>query len=273
MSPSSRNAPSPGSADAPDFRSDVTPEQGTRPLRGGTGACRSELNSANLISTPRAKEGGPSLPLNASRPHIPKQSTSLLAAAAVAATRARPPPRRLRTPASPGRGAEPAANGVAAAQYRGAAQRTQSPPPRTGGAQGPGVGCARRPPPARAARHTTPAPQSPQSAPPLPAPPHSGTLTRPPPQPTPPRAQPLPCAPLLSPGAGSSPAYPSPEPLSSPTPLTAAQRPAASAGEGGRRPGARKRPDRRDPGRTPYLGGRRGGDRRSGSASERGGRQ
>lgn len=66
------------------------------------------------------------------------------------------------------------------------------------------------------------------------------------------------------------PPRPPPQNPQPPHPLTAAQRPAAG---GGRRPGARKRPDRGDPGRTPYLGGRRGGDGRSGSASERGGRQ
>ena len=38
------------------------------PLRGGAGACRSGLNSANLVSTPRAEAGSPSLPLYASRP-------------------------------------------------------------------------------------------------------------------------------------------------------------------------------------------------------------
>lgn len=46
----------------------------------------------------------------------------------MAATRARPPPRRLRTPSSPGRCAQLAANRVAAAQYRGAANTITAPP-------------------------------------------------------------------------------------------------------------------------------------------------
>lgn len=60
-----------------------------------------------------------------SHPQI--HSTSLLAAAAVAATRARPPLGRLRTSSSPGHGAQLAANGVAAAQYRGAAHTITAP--------------------------------------------------------------------------------------------------------------------------------------------------
>lgn len=117
-----------------------------------------------------------------------------------------------------------------------AARRTQSPPPRTGGAHGPGVGCARQPPGLGARRppRQTRGPRSAGFTAPTPLGP---THPPPPPEPTPPRAQPLPRAPLLSRGAGSSPASPSPEPPQSPAPLTAAQRPAAAAGEGGRRPG------------------------------------
>lgn len=78
-----------------------------------------------------------------------------------------------------------------------AARRTQSPPPRTRVAHGPGVGCTRRPP-ARGVRHTSRAPRGPQSAGftaptslgrtrPPPAPAHSAqgaaASARPPPQP------------------------------------------------------------------------------------------
>lgn len=48
-------------------------------------------------------------------------------------------------------------------QHNTAARRTQSPPPRTGGAHGPGVGCARRPP-VLGAGHTSRAARGPQSA-------------------------------------------------------------------------------------------------------------
>lgn len=169
------------------------------------------------------------LPLNASRPHISKQSIPFCTASA-AATRARPPPRRLRTPASPGRGAEPAANRAAAAQYRGAAHTITAPQDRRHGA---GVGCARQPP------HSGPGapleePRGPrvQASPP---PPRSVPLTRPPPRPSP-----------LRPGRSRLPARPPPQPRreaprASPLPgtpqvsrpLTAAQRPAAATGGSG----------------------------------------
>lgn len=139
-------------------------------------------------------------------------------------------------------------------------------------ARTPGMGCAPRPRALRA-RHTSRAPRGPHSAAFI-APPHSGAHS-PAPRPSPllPGRSRSPAPPSSAPAKEAPPAPPSPEPPPAPAPLTAAQRPAAAAGEGGRRPGPRKRPDRRDPGRTPYLGGRRGGDGRSGSASERGGRR
>lgn len=226
-------------------------------LGGGTGACRSGLNSANLVSTPRAEAGSPSLPLNASRPHIPKHSPLPFSR--------RPPWRQPETgprPAArerlPPRDAVPSPLQTVWPPHNTAARRTQSPPPRTGGAHGPGVGCARRPPTLRA-RHTSRAPRGPQSA---------AFTAHPPPSHSPtPRASPLrpgrsrfPAPPSSAPAQEAPPRSPLRNPPSPPPPLTAAQRPAAGAGGGGRRPGARKRPDRGDPGRTPYLGGRRGGD-------------
>lgn len=188
----------------------------TGPLRGGTGACRSGLNSANLVSTPRAEAGSPSQPLSASRPQIPKHSPLPFSR--------RP---RWRQPESgphpaarerlPPRDAVPSPLQTVWPPHNTAARRTQSPPPRTGGAHGPGVGCAQRPPGTRGQAHLSGTPQPPECTSSA-RPPHSVTLTRPPPQPTPPRAQPLPCAPLLSPSAGSSPQSSSPEPPSPPSP-------------------------------------------------------
>lgn len=175
----------------------------------------------------------------------------------------------------PPRDAVPSPPQTVRPRHNTAARRTQSPPPRTGGAHGAGVGCARQPPALGAGRPSR-EPRGPRSAG-FTAPTTLGPTYPPPrpaPQPTPPRAQPLPRAPRLSRGAGSSPASPSPEP---PPVSRPPNRSSTAGGSGGRRggggPGARKLPDRGDPGRTPYLGGRRGGDGRSGSASERGGRR
>lgn len=152
-------------------------EMSCRSPGGETGACQSGLNCVNRVSTPRAvaKEPLPTT-LRFPSPHPQTQSTSFLPEAE--ATRAWPPPRCQRTSTSRGRGAESAANGVAAAQYRGAAHTI--PPPRTGGAHGPEWGAPGSP---RHLKLGAPLgrPASPGAQPPpLPALWH----TRPPPAPT-----------------------------------------------------------------------------------------
>lgn len=120
--------------------------------------------------------------------------------------------------------------------------------------------------PALRAPHTSRPRAAPRVPPSLPH--HSGTLPAPAPRPLRPGRSRSP-EPPSSALAQEAPPVPLPGTPTAPRPLTAAQRPAAAAGGGGRRPGAQKLPDLGDPGRTPYLGGRRGGDWRSGPASER----
>lgn len=174
----------------------------------------------------------------------------------------------------PPRDAVPSPPQTVRPRHNTAARRTQSPPPRTGGAHGAGVGCARQPPALGAGRPSR-EPRGPrvQASPP---PPRSVPLTRPPPR-----------APAHSAQGAAASARPPPQPRrrklprvplpGTPPVSRPPNRSSTAGGSGGRRggggPGARKRPDRGDPGRTPYLGGRRGGDGRSGSASERGGRR
>lgn len=270
MPPSVRNAPATGVADASSFRSDRTLARGIRsaPGRGGGLPKWAQLCKPRLNSPRRGREP---LPATLRFPsshlqtvHFPSRYSRGGGNPSLTPT---PPPAnafltgtRCRARCKPcGRSTIPR-RGAHNHRPPGPAARTAREWGAPGGPRHSGPGTPLEQPAAPRVQASRP-------------PPHSVTLTRPPPQPTPPRAQPLPRAPLLSPGAGSSPASPSPEPPQLPAPLTAAQRPAAAAREGGRRPGARKRPDRGDPGRTPYLGGRRGGDRRSGSASERGGRR
>lgn len=172
--------------------------------------CKPRLNSQRL-----GKEPLPAT-VRFPSPHPQTQSTSFLPEAA--ATRAWPPPRCPRTSSSQRRGAEPAANGVAAAQYRGAAHTITAPQDRRRAR--PGVGCARQ---LRAleARRTSPAPRRPRSA--ASAPPRSRAHS-PAPSPNP-----------LHPGPAALPAQEAPResPSSNPTaPLTAAQRPAAEQEEG-----------------------------------------
>ena len=155
-----------------------------------------------------------------------------------------------------------------------AARRTQSPPPRTGGAHGAGVGCARQPPALGAGRPSR-EPRGPRSAS-FTAPTPLGP-TYPPPAPRPSPLRPGRSrfrAPPSSAAAQEAPPRPPPRnPPSLPPPKPQLNGRPQRREKGGGGPGARKWPDRGDPGRTPYLGGRRGGDARSGSASERGGRR
>lgn len=189
-------------------------------------------------------------------PYPQTQSTSFLPEAA--ATRAWPPPRGPRTSSSRGRGAEPAANGVAAAQYRGAAHTITAPQDRRRAR--PGVGCARQ---LRAleARRTSRAPRRPGSA--TSAPPRSRAHS-PAPSPSP-----------LHPGLAARQAQEAPRespPRNPPSPPNRSSTASGRAGGGGGGRGPRTSPVAGSP-RTLYLGGRRGADRRSGSGSERGGRR
>lgn len=275
-STSLRNAPSPGAVAAPGFCSRGTPENGSRSPPGRDRGLQkwAQLCKPRLNSPRRGREPLPATQrFPSSDPQT--QSTSLLEAAAVAATRARPPPRRGRTPSSPGRGAQPAANSVAAAQYRGAAHTITAPQDRRRAPPGSGVRPAA--PGTRGQAHLSGTPRPPECTSSAGAPPHAAAAAAarshsPAPRPSPlrPGRSRFPAPPSSAPAQEASPPVPLPRTPQPPHPLTAAQRPAAG---GGRRPGARKRLDRGDPGRTPYLGGRRGGDGRSGSASERGGRQ
>lgn len=211
-----RQGPPPPPASAPL----VHLRRATGPLRGGTGACRSGLNSANPVSTLRAEAGSPSQPLNASRPQIPKHSP-LPFSRRPRWRQPEPGPHPTASERLPPRDAVPSPLQTVWPPHNTAARRTQSPPPRTGGAHGRGVGCAQRPPGTRGQAHLSGTPRPPECTSSAGSPPRSRrrrsvTLTRPPPQPTPPRAQPLPCAPLLSPSAGSFP--PGPPPQNPPTP-------------------------------------------------------
>lgn len=203
-------------------------EMGCRSPGGATGACQSGLNCANRVSTPRAvaKEPLPTT-LRFPSPHPQTQSTSFLPEAE--ATRAWPPPRCQRTSTSRGRGAEPAANGVAAAQYRGAAHTITAPQDRRRAR--PGVGCARQPQ-ALEARRTSRAPHKPRSA--ASAPPCSRAHSS---APSPNPLHPGPARPALEAPRES----PSSEPPSSPQPQLNGQR---QGRRRGRRPRARDQPGR-----------------------------
>jgi hypothetical protein len=232
-------------------------EMGCRSRGGATGACQSGLNCANRVSTPRAvaKEPLPTT-LRFPSPHPQTQSTSFLPEAE--ATRAWPPPHSQRMSTSRGRGAEPAANGVAAAQYRGAAHTITAPPDRRRAR--PGVGCARQPR-ALEARRTSRAPRKPRSA--ASAPPRSRAHSSAP-SPSP-----------LHPGPAARPALEAPRESSSSEPPSSPNRSSTARGRAGGEGSGRGPGTSRVVGspRTPYLGGRRGADRRSSSGSEPGGRR
>lgn len=179
--PSGRVADAPASA--PTVHLSGAP---VRSLRAGTGACPSGLNSANLASTPRARAGHPSLPLGASRPHIPKHSPLPFS------PRPRRPPEPGPRPAARERlrprDAAPRALQTVWPPHNTAARRAQSPPP------GPAARAGRERsapggPGAPGPAHLS-APRGPQSAA-FPAP-SLGHPPRPRPPPAPPRAQPLP---------------------------------------------------------------------------------
>lgn len=211
------------------------------PLGGGTGPCQSGFNSANPVSTPRAAAGGPSPPLRASRPHSPTHSPLPFSP-----RRRQPSPAPAPPPedaSSPGRGAEPAAHRAAAAQYRGAARAITAPQDRRRARPASGV---RPQPGTRGPAHLSgPAAPHSQARSPVLAPARSarGAAAR--------------RAPSSTPGR-TSPGAPLPGPPGPPPPNRSSTA-GGSGGRRGRRPGARKRPDRRVP-RTPYLGERRGGD-------------
>lgn len=176
----------------PCFCSEGAHERGCRSPGGATGACQSGLNCANRVSTPRAVARSPSLPLYASRPHIPKHSPLPFS------RRQRPPepgPRPAARERLPPGDAVRSPLQTAWPRHNTAARRTQSPPPRTGGAHGQEWGA-----PGSSGHLRLGAPLGRPAGPgaqppPLPA---LGHTRRPQPQPTPPRAS-------SSPGAGSSP--------------------------------------------------------------------
>lgn len=130
----------------PGFRSDGTPEQGTRSSRGRDRGlpkwaqlCKPHLNSP--------RRGGEPLPATQRFPssypqtvHFPSLGGRGGGNPSPAPT---PPPANAFLPGTRCR-ARCKRCGRRTIPRRGAAQRTQSPPPRTGGAHGPGVGCARR---------------------------------------------------------------------------------------------------------------------------------
>lgn len=126
----------------PGFFSESAHERGCRSLNGATGAYQSGLNCANRVSTPRAVARSPSLPLCASRPHIPKHSPLPFS------LRQRPPepgPRPAASERLPPEDAVQSPLQTAWPRHNTAARCTQSPPPRTGGAHGPEWGAPRSP--------------------------------------------------------------------------------------------------------------------------------
>lgn len=209
--------------------------------------CKPRLNSPRPGGEPLPRSPLP-VPTSLSPVHFPPAA---LAAPEPGARSPAPPPEHAVAPGTPGP-RDPGPRRPARRKRRGG--RTI---PRRGahnhrcpdrGARGP----ERSAPPALRAGHTSPHLAAPGCS--LRGPPPPATLPRPPP-----RAQPFP-EPPSSARAQEAPPRPPPRNPQAPRPLTAAQRPAAAAaaGGGGRRPGAQKLPDLGEPGRTPYLGGRRG---------------